>query len=422
MKKYFIKISSLLFVFTILFVTLDVAGADYDSPNAFVQEVYTELNIARTNPAEYAYYLEEAMKRFDGNVRITSDGRRIKTHEGTAPYKEAIMVMKNMKALGALSLEKGLCLAAQDLTDSHVRTGNLGFSFPDGTSIWEHRKKYYFANGEGVAMSYGSRSAREVVIALLVDDGLPSRANRKTLLNSDFKYVGAGFSKGEKHPYGASCLFSFATAYLDISLSLDKIVDAPYINNKDYVRGNESKNPLIKEIQRELNMVRCNPKDYANRYIRPISERFSGDYMPDYDGKLRKAHEGKACIEECINVLENAEPCGVLSLETTLCNAAEWFAEDIVKFKRRGHTASDGSSPSDRAKRFGFSGGAGENISYAEYSAREIVIVLLLDDRVPSRGHRNNILNPNYTKLGIGLCYGEEKSDFRSVCIMDFAY
>jgi len=399
---------------------LGTASAEYVSQNNFVQEVHAELNMLRTKPKEYASYLENAIKRFEGNVYVAVDGTRIMTQEGVSPYKEAINVLKNMRSVGALSLEEGLCTSAQELTDSHVETGKLGFNLTDGTNFWENGKKYYFANGEGATIRYGSGTARDTIIALLVDDGYSARENRKYLLNPDFRYVGIGFSEGDNHPYEASCLITFASYYLDISFSLDKIADASYINNSDYVQGDDIGNSLLKEIQRELNMVRCNPKDYARRYIKPILDRFSHDHMLDYDGHLRQSYEGASCIEECIKVLESAEPCGTLSMEKSLCDAAEWFAEDIVKFKRRGHEASDGSSPSDRVKKFGFTGGAGENISYTEQSAREIVIVLLLDDGVPSRGHRNNILNPNYTKVGIGLCYGE--GTFRSVCVMDFAY
>lgn len=422
MKRYFSNKCVLSCFCTILSFILNVAyvSAEYVVQDSFVMDVYSELNLARTQPQEYATYLEDALKRFDGNVYVNSDGRRFMTYEGRNPYREAIDILKNMQPLGNLSLEKGLCLSSQDLSDAHVKTGNVNFTLPDGTDVWENAKKYYFANSQGMTLSYPSSNAREMIISLLVDDGLSTRDNRKYLLNPEYRYVGVGFSKGGKHPYGASCVITFASYYLDISLSLDKIADAPYANNRDYIQGYDPENQLLREIQRELNMVRCNPKDYAERYIRPILDRFSGDHMLDYDGSLRKAYEGKACIEECIKVLEKTEPCNPLSMEKALCDAAAWFSKDIVRHKIHEHTASDGSSPSDRVKRFGFQGGAGENISFTERTAREIVIVLLIDDQVPSRGHRNNILNPRYTKVGIGISYGSDL--FSSVCVMDFAF
>lgn len=423
LKRGVAKRTALSCLVAISFLSLSMIGlhAEYTPSNDFVKEVFAELNLLRAKPQEYATYLEDAMKRFDGKVCTNAEGVRIMTEEGAAPYKEVIDILKSMKAVGSLSLEKGLCVSAQEVTDGHVANGSLGFNLSDGTTLWENGKKYYIANGEGAIMRYSSTNARDAIIALLVDDGLHSRANRKYLLNPNFRYVGAGFSQGEKHPHKTSCLIIFASYYLDASLSYEKIEEAPYINNKDYVAGYDSKNELLKEIQKELNMVRCNPKDYAQRYIKPILERFSDDHVLDYDGQLRKSREGATCVQECIKDLESAKPCGALTMENILCDAATWLAEDIVKFKRRGHVASDGSSPVERVKRFGFVGsGVGENISYTEQTAREIVIVWLLDDGVMSRGHRKNILNPNYTKVGVGMHYGEDA--FRSVCVMDFAY
>jgi len=43
--------------------------------------------------------------------------------------------------------------------------------------------------GENIA--YGKTSARDVVIALIVDDGLPARTHRKNIFNRSFKYAGA---------------------------------------------------------------------------------------------------------------------------------------------------------------------------------------------------------------------------------------
>ena len=58
-----------------------------------------------------------------------------------------------------------------------------------------------------------------------------------------------------------------------------------------------------------------------------------------------------------------------------------------------GHTGSDGSDPFTRMKRVGaFNMGGGENCSYGMQTGKDVVLQLLIDDGVESRGHRKNIM------------------------------
>ena len=62
-------------------------------------------------------------------------------------------------------------------------------------------------------------------------------------------------------------------------------------------------------------------------------------------------------------------------------------------------------------------GAIAENLSFGWPSAKEIVIQMIVDDGVPSRGHRTNLLSPNYEKVGVTV--GKHKS-FQCVCVIDF--
>ena len=74
---------------------------------------------------------------------------------------------------------------------------------------------------------------------------------------------------------------------------------------------------------------------------------------------------------------------------------------------------------SDRLDRYGdWQGMCGENIALGTDSADAIVIQMIVDDGIPSRGHRGNVMNEEYHVVGI--CVGAH-SKFKHVCIVDFA-
>jgi uncharacterized protein YkwD len=65
---------------------------------------------------------------------------------------------------------------------------------------------------------------------------------------------------------------------------------------------------------------------------------------------------------------------------------------------------SDGSQPSDRAaRRLGTPAYCGENLDFGTESPREHITSLIVDDGVPSRGHRENLFHREYVNVGIGI-------------------
>lgn len=84
-----------------------------------------------------------------------------------------------------------------------------------------------------------------------------------------------------------------------------------------------------------------------------------------------------------------------------------------------GHAGSDRSNPGERMNRHGtWSGFWGENISYGQSNARQIVIALIVDDGLPGRKHRNNIFNPAFNFAGAAI---GPHARYRTVCNIDFA-
>ena len=89
-----------------------------------------------------------------------------------------------------------------------------------------------------------------------------------------------------------------------------------------------------------------------------------------------------------------------LRVDLRLVAAAQAHAEDLVGLPGvPGHEGSDGSAPSDRATRADYSWvRIGENVASGTPTASTVVALWM-----NSRGHRHNILTPEFTDAGVGV-------------------
>jgi uncharacterized protein YkwD len=156
-------------------------------------------------------------------------------------------------------------------------------------------------------------------------------------------------------------------------------------------------------VLRELNLARENPKLYAN---------FAAESRPFH------LIEGGRAVDEAIRFLNKARPLPPLTLSPGMCRAAaDHCSEQIAG--QLGHDGSDRSSPGDRISRYGgWSTTWGENISYSQKTARGVVLALIIDDGVRSRGHRKNIFNPKFNYAGAA---SGPHARYRTVCTIDLA-
>lgn len=178
-------------------------------------------------------------------------------------------------------------------------------------------------------------------------------------------------------------------------------------------------NPVERQVIAEINMARTDPPAYARAYLEPLRAYYQGKHL-HYPGEIPiLTQEGVVALNECIQALAVTQPLAPLSPKLGLAQAARDQAIDQANTGYSGHAGSDGSTSVSRVSRYGRWGiSIGENIGYGHAQARRIVTALLIDDGVPSRGHRNNLFDPKFRFIGVAV---GPHPYFGYMCVMDFA-
>ena len=158
-------------------------------------DLFVELNKLRKNPKSYIPLITSQMRTIKyNNVLFRSDTPlRIQTFEGKNAYEDAINFLEDQIPIPPLKLDKRLCLAALDLVNDIGPKGLVTHQDSKGLFVSDRIEQYCewdFCANECIEVS--SHNAQDVLISLLVDDGLSNRMNRKALFERVYNYVGIG--------------------------------------------------------------------------------------------------------------------------------------------------------------------------------------------------------------------------------------
>ncbi len=218
------------------------------------------------------------------------------------------------------------------------------------------------------------------------------------LLDEDDIYFGFYVDeKGHAYSWGKTC-----DSQKKYVFEFKKTIDSSKVDFKkiNTAAGENYLTAMDKEMIKEINFVRQYPSVYADIISKHLAEESkllgSGLSKAKYDA-------GVELIDE-LKMMETAQP---LYPKKCVYEAAKKHGEDCKQRGFTAHTGSDDSSPFSRiaAACAGLNGN--ENITGGKKNARILVIQLLIDDGISSRGHRYNMLNPNWKYVG---CYGYDGS------------
>ena len=177
----------------------------------FLDDVVAEINYVRTRPQEYAQKrLVPRLKNYKGLDYYIDSKNKVPTKEGAKACKECIEVLKKQKPLLPLTMDKFLCISADMHAKDQMKTGQMGSQGSDGSWPNARIEKAGFKGSQvGENVAYGSRNAIDIVLSLMIDDGVSDRGRRSNFLDPDFDKIGVAFVKGGKAAHGSVCVIDF---------------------------------------------------------------------------------------------------------------------------------------------------------------------------------------------------------------------
>lgn len=201
------------------------------SPNSVEKAVLNEINTARKNPQIYIGYLEEYRKLFKGNTVYYPNNVSLQTTEGVVAVDDAISYLKTLSKLEPYKFSDGLAKPARTQLTDLMENNSLGHFGKDGSNVPKRLARFGIlplVYAENIV--YYVDLPKEIVMTMIIDDGIASRGHRKNLFSRSFRMVGIAYGKGKENE--GLCVTVFADFFRELKLpNLNKTKSAkPTLN------------------------------------------------------------------------------------------------------------------------------------------------------------------------------------------------
>ena len=212
--------------------------------------------------------------------------------------------------------------------------------------------------------------------------------------------------------------FKYSLIVFIFYLSASFTPPANFYNASNKETGPDYLSPLEREVIAELNLARTQPKVYAE-FLSTYSSYFVGKELHEPGMTILLTKEGKDAVIEAIRFLKNQKTIAVLTPSKGMSKGAGDMVRMQEVTSQTGHKGIDGSSFTERISRYGtWNGLCSENIDYGNNNARRIVMALIIDDGVSSRGHRKSIFEPSFRRVGVA--FGSHRT-YNYMCVIEYA-
>ena len=210
------------------------------------QELFKAHNQIRKDPQSYIQKLKECLNHFRDKIYHQPGEDPIQTYEGKDAIEEAIRFLKNQKPVKELEYSKKISKACKDHVNDIGPKGLTTHEGSDGKNISDRIEKYCEWDGAAAeSIDFGFKNPENIIINLLVDDGVKERYQRKNLFHPDLHYIGIGI--GPHKDYGICSVIGYTKGIRDLGQEASDVSD--FI--KDYIKNTMGRKNIKNAFQED---------------------------------------------------------------------------------------------------------------------------------------------------------------------------
>ena len=170
------------------------SGADYLTNDE--KEVIQWLNYIRNSPKEFS-------------EKVLTPYVKKKELKKSKYIKSLYRDLDNTESMALLRPSPGLTRAAAYHANDMGKKGNAGHTSTNGWGMVERIENFVeWEATVGENCAYGLYSPLDIVLGLLIDEGVSNLGHRKNILNPNYKVVGIAIKPHKT--YGTNCVQDFA--------------------------------------------------------------------------------------------------------------------------------------------------------------------------------------------------------------------
>lgn len=247
------------------------------------KEIFQLHNDIRQNPKSFVEHLEDLKDKFDGMLLRRPGKVTLRTKEGVDAVNSAIDYLNGLEPVKPLRWCAEVAAAAKDHCDDIGPRGLIQHDSSNGRSGVKERLRKYgnIVSCYGENLSFHCDDAKEVMIQLIVDDGVQNRGHRENIFNPEFTVMGC-FSSDHKD-FNSMTTLDYAGAFIvagepdPIERQMDEFLkeEVDFPDMPDNVRSwkQNSKISVQGNMAKKTTTRTCKLKDNTEKVLTKVLER-----------------------------------------------------------------------------------------------------------------------------------------------------